>query len=168
MPATSKPLSTLTPLQASISHSLNRLLSPPIFEAFLSTSSGYGQFETYLKQVSRSSEGLAALSLWRDLQVLRAQTSKTSAAAQGIRDMYLLPSGPKRADSLLSPEDFTETVGGLAKIAQAGTGLDSVSKHLLDSLYREDFHAYVKFYLIKHTSVELGKYGVDSKDRKGL
>ncbi|KAK4055556.1 hypothetical protein OIV83_000102 [Microbotryomycetes sp. JL201] len=167
-PTTSKPIPNLTPLQASISHSLNRLLSPAIFQQFLATPKGYDEFHRYLSQVSNSSTHIAALELWRNLNALEFEQRRTALAAEGIRDLYLLPSGPVRATDILTAEDFTSAVGSLAKVTQAATGLDEVSKHLLERLYRDEFGEYVKHYLIRHTSVELGKYGVTAKDRQGL
>ncbi|KAK4056620.1 hypothetical protein OIO90_002468 [Microbotryomycetes sp. JL221] len=165
---TSQPITEISPLQASISHSLNRLLSVAIFQQFLSSSKGYGEFHRYLTQVSNSSTSVSSLELWRDVKALETEYRRSALVAQGIRDLYLLPTGQKRATDVLTAEDFTAAVGGLSQVMQAGAGLDEVSRHLLERLYRDDFLDYVKYYLIKHTSVELGKYGIDSKHRRGL
>lgn len=163
---TSQPISNLTPLQHSLSQSLQRLLSVPVFAAYLQTPTGYAAFHHYLTTISPSPRGAASLELWRDLRVLQDSMTRAGGVARGIRDVYLVPGGSKNVE--VPSVVLQGAVGSLPSVIDASNGLEMPAKHLLESLHRNQFQEFVKYRLLRHTSVQLGKYNLTAKDKKGL
>ncbi|ORY91474.1 hypothetical protein BCR35DRAFT_298638 [Leucosporidium creatinivorum] len=164
---TSLPNNQLTPLQLSISHSLSRLLSLPIFLEFLSTPLGYAQFHAYLStHASSPSTSASALELWRDLQVLKDVSLRAGVASRGVRDVYLVPEGSKQVELPLPA--MKDLVVGLRGVINGANGLEKPSRELLNQLYASEFESFVKYQLLRYTSVQLGKFNLDGTDRKGL
>lgn len=164
---TSFPNTQLSPLQQSLSHSLSKLLTEEVFLKYLQSSIGYTRFHSYLTDYPSKSSvaSAAALELWRDLNVLKELERRAALASRGIRDTYLVD-GQKKVDVPLPM--MRELVGGLRGVIGNSTGLEKPSRALLDSLYASEFEGFVKYRLLKHTSVKLGQYDLETQDRKGL
>lgn len=140
---TSLPNNQLTPLQLSISHSLSRLLSLPIFLEFLSTPQGYSQFHTYLSShASSPATSASALELWRDLQVLKNISLRAGVASRGVRDVYLVPEASKQVELPLPA--MKDLVVGLRGVITGGSGLEKPSRDLLNQLYASEFEVSYK------------------------
>lgn len=165
---TSHPNSHLTPLQLSISHSLSRLLSLDIFRTFIATPVGYSQFHAYLSTTSSptTSSPAATLELYRDLSVLKTLALRSGVASRGIRDVYLIPDSEKHVETPLPA--MKEMVSALRGVISGAQGLEKPATRLLEQLYANEFEGFVKYRLLRYTSVQLGKYGVEAGERKGL
>ncbi|GAA5992720.1 hypothetical protein JCM10908_006897 [Rhodotorula pacifica] len=166
---TSSPFTVaLSPAQASLSYSLSRLLSLPRFAAFLHTPLGYAQFAAYLAGSDPQNQSLQELELWKDTYVLSQFAQQTEAGARGISNVYL-----SRDDgSTFGPDLPDETRRTLFEaLSQRWAGLpklDSVSKHLLESLYRKEFEGFIKTRLVRHTQAQLAKYNLKPEERGGI
>lgn len=155
----------LSPAQASLSYSLSRLLSLPRFAAFLHTPLGFAQFAAYLSGDPRS-PSLAELELWKDTHVLAQLIAQAEAGMRGIASVYLAPDHPS---GLELPEDMRQALyESLAEKWGGQSGLDRVSKHLLESLYRNEFEGFIKTRLVRHTQAQLAKYNLKPEDRGGI
>ncbi|GAA5934214.1 hypothetical protein JCM10213_003732 [Rhodosporidiobolus nylandii] len=165
---TSKPLNIpLTPLQASISYSLARLLSYPRFQAFLLTPLGFAQFHNYLTSTSPGGQSVRQLELFKDCRVLGQLLRQGSLAAKGINDVYLEEDATSRVDDMPRPV-LKDLVVGLRAAAVGAPGLDTPSKHLLQALYAAEFENFVRHRLLKHTKAQLSRYHLAAEDRAGI
>ncbi|GAA5900612.1 hypothetical protein JCM6882_000921 [Rhodosporidiobolus microsporus] len=163
--ATSKPFNVpLTPLQASISYSLARLLSLPRFQAFLATPLGFAQFHAYLTNKEPASLAVSQLELYKDAKVLAQLLRQAGLAAKGINDVYLEEDGGAYVE--LPRETLVEFVGGLKDATHGAPGLDGPSKYLLHSLYASEFENFVRFRLLKHTKAQISRYHLAPADRE--
>ncbi|GAA5876991.1 hypothetical protein JCM3774_006870, partial [Rhodotorula dairenensis] len=168
---TSSPFTVpLSPAQASLSYSLSRLLSLPRFAAFLHTPLGYAQFAAYLAGADPQNQSLQELELWKDTYVLSQRAKQTEAGARGISNVYLA-----RDDGAMSscaselPDPVRRTLFEALSYKWAGLPkLDSVSKHLLESLYRKEFEGFIKTRLVRYTQAQLAKYNLKPDERTGI
>ncbi|GAA6029605.1 hypothetical protein JCM8097_000959 [Rhodosporidiobolus ruineniae] len=164
---TAKPLNVpLTPLQASISYSLARLLSLPRFVAFLSTPLGYAQFHAFLSSKAPASAEVAQLELWKDVKVLAQLVKQSGLAAKGINEVYLEKDAPAHVE--LPREELKSLIGALKTATAGAPGLDAPSKHLLYELYAAEFENFVRYRLLKHTKAQLSRYHLPVEDRGGI
>lgn len=170
-PLTSSPFTVaLSPAQASLSYSLSRLLSLPRFAAFLHTPLGYAQFAAYLAGTDPQNQSLQELELWKDTYVLSQLANQTESGARGISNVYLAPGedgNPAYGPEL--PDHVRRTL--FEALSQKWTGLpklDTVSKHLLESLYRREFEGFIKSRLVRHTQAQLAKYNLKPEERGGI
>ncbi|BGP54662.1 hypothetical protein JCM8202v2_002249 [Rhodotorula sphaerocarpa] len=155
----------LSPAQASLSYSLSRLLSLPRFAAFLHTPLGFAQFAAYLSGDPRS-PSLAEFEFWKDTHVLAQLIAQAEAGMRGIASVYLAPDHPS---GLELPEDMRQALyESLAEKWGGQSGLDRVSKHLLESLYRNEFEGFIKTRLVRHTQAQRAKYNLKPEDRGGI
>ncbi|GAA6019145.1 hypothetical protein JCM10207_006557 [Rhodosporidiobolus poonsookiae] len=167
--STSKPFNIpLTPLQASISYSLARLLSLPRFAAFLQTPLGFAQFHAYLTQQSQvpPSASLAELEAYKDLRVLASMLKQAGLAAKGINDVYLSDDAAAHVD--LPRPALVELLDALRTATAGAPGLDMPTKHLLHSLYTREFEGFVRHRLLKHTKAQLQQYHLSPENRGGI
>ncbi|GAA5991434.1 hypothetical protein JCM11641_005281 [Rhodosporidiobolus odoratus] len=161
---TSKPLNiTLTPFQASISYTLARLLSLPRFNAFLCTPIGYAQFHSYLTSIEPAGKSVCELELWKDTKVLSTLLKQAGLAAKGMNNVYLEEDSASRVE--MPRNVVKDLVKGLTTATQAVPGLDTPSKHLLQSLYSRDFDNFVRHRLLKHTKAQLSRCHLSAEDR---
>ncbi|GAA5821835.1 hypothetical protein JCM11251_004735, partial [Rhodosporidiobolus azoricus] len=154
----------LTPLQASISYSLARLLSLPRFQAFLTTPLGFAQMHAYLTSKEPSSLAVNQLELYKDVKVLAQLLRQAGLAAKGINDVYLEEQGGGYVE--LPRDVLTEMIKGLKDATHGAPGLEAPSKHLLQSLYASEFESFVRFRLLKHTKTQLARYHLAPVDRE--
>lgn len=176
-PLTSSPFTVaLSPAQASLSYSLSRLLSLPRFAAFLHTPLGYAQFTAYLAGADPQNQSLQELELWKDTYVLSQLAKQTEAGARGISNVYLLSddggAGGPASSSFFGaelPDQVRRTLFEALSYKWAGLPkLESVSRHLLESLYRKEFEGFVKTRLVRHTQAQLARYNLKPDERGGI
>lgn len=135
---TSRPFNLpLSNVQSSLSYSLSRLLSLPRFAAYLATPLGYAQFSAYLSSFSSQSEALAQLELWKDTLVLSQLTKQAGFGSKGMFQVYLSEGAKPKVN--LPDSTLYELVEALRKTRMGSPGLDSTSKHLLQTLYANEF-----------------------------
>ncbi|GAA6004616.1 hypothetical protein JCM11491_002169 [Sporobolomyces phaffii] len=166
--ATSKPFNLpLTPNQQSMSYSLARLLSKPRFESFLSTPLGYAQFHAYL--AGAAPDLVVRLEMWRDLDILHRLELQTGFATKGVLRVYhdeldkLQPSIANDASRALG------SPGSIVGRSPTANSLEGPTKRLLDSFYANEFEAFMKSRLVKHTQEQLGRYHLATTDaRSGI
>ena len=128
---TSLPNTSVKP--SDLEHSLVRLLSPALFEAFVTAESGRRSFQKYLSTTAR---GSGSLDLWWDLKVLQRLSDQIRLATLGVRDVYLLADGAKKVE--LPPKLLEDTAIALGTMM--GTGrLSGPTTTLLGSLYANEF-----------------------------
>ncbi|KAL7336627.1 hypothetical protein BJY59DRAFT_718096 [Rhodotorula toruloides] len=165
---TSKPYNVpLTPMQASISYSLSRVLSLPRFAAFLDTPQGFAQFSAYLSSVAPQGRSLAELELWKDTRVLKDMLQQAGRGAAAINEVYFRhPHDDLVPD--LPPNVKRKYISTLRNARGGALGLDEASKHLLESLYRKEFVGFIKSRLVRHTKEQLAKYHLPQEDRGGI
>ncbi|GJN89888.1 hypothetical protein Rhopal_002877-T1 [Rhodotorula paludigena] len=164
---TSRPFNLpLSNVQSSLSYSLSRLLSLPRFAAYLATPLGYAQFSAYLSSFSSQSEALAQLELWKDTLVLSQLTKQAGFGSKGMFQVYLSEGAKPKVN--LPDSTLYELVEALRKTRMGSPGLDSTSKHLLQTLYANEFERFVKARLLAHTKTQLGKYSLRVEDRGGI
>jgi len=123
-----------------MNYSLARLLSRPRFASFISTPLGYSQFKAYLSEHG-TSEQVAQLDLWRDLNILSNLKMQTAFSAKGISKVY------KDEIGTLPRQVVKELIGGLRSTASEATSgsLSGPAKHLLDSFYATQFEVRSSF-----------------------
>ncbi|KAM0746392.1 hypothetical protein T439DRAFT_306746 [Meredithblackwellia eburnea MCA 4105] len=153
----------ITSFQSSdLEHSLIRLLSPTIFEAFILEEEGRHSFAAYLSKTSR---GTAPLELWWDLKVFERLEDQLRKAAFGIKEVYFA-GGAKKQVGLRSGQ-VKEAIGALRQSMNTG-GLDGTASTLLSSLYANEFQGYIRHRLVQHAHVRLGALKLSSADYSGL
>ncbi|GEM08537.1 potassium voltage-gated channel Eag-related subfamily H member 8 [Rhodotorula toruloides] len=165
---TSRPYNLpLTPMQASLSYSLSRVLSLPRFAAFLDTPQGYAQFSAYLSSLAPQGRSLAELELWKDTRVLKDMLQQAGRGATAINEVYFRhPHDDLVPD--LPPDVKRKYISKLRDARGSALGLDEASKHLLESLYRKEFIGFIKSRLVRHTKAQLAKYHLPPEDRGGI
>ncbi|GAA5900609.1 hypothetical protein JCM6882_000920 [Rhodosporidiobolus microsporus] len=161
---TSFPHPPPTPVQASISYALSRLLSLPSFAQLLSTPTGLAAFQDYL--TAFSSPLLPTLKLYGDIVALRGLTGAAAAGARGMRDVYLLPGAADEVE--LEQRDLREAVEGLRKVVEARGALERTGRKALERLYASEFEGYVKHKLLGHTKLQLEKRNLTPENVGGL
>ncbi|KAL8277924.1 hypothetical protein RQP46_009743 [Phenoliferia psychrophenolica] len=134
-----------------LEHSLVRLLSPALFESFVTAENGRGSFKKYLTTTPR---GSSTLDLWWDLKVLQGLGEKVRLSAGGIRDVYLQPEGENHVD--MAPRLLEDTVLALRTMAGVPSRIATPAATLLNSLYANEFQSYIKHRLVEHAQVRLG------------
>lgn len=165
---TSKPYNLpLTPMQASISYSLSRVLSLPRFAAFLDTPQGFAQFSAYLSSVDPRGRSLTGLELWKDTRVLKDMLQQAGRGATAINEVYFRhPHEGLHPE--LPPNVKRKYISTLRDVRGSALGLEDASKHLLESLYRKEFIGFIKSRLVRHTKEQLAKYHLPQEDRGGI
>ncbi|KAI5476889.1 NmrA-like domain containing protein [Pseudohyphozyma bogoriensis] len=140
-----------------------RLLSPSVFEEFLTDENGRRNFREYLQETQP--DLVAQLDFWWDLHVLQTMTEKARLGALRMQDIYLLPGAD--AEVKLPSALFGQTLGALKRVT-SGSGLEKPSEHLLSSLYAQQFQTYVRERLVQHASVKLGVLNLSPTERAGF
>lgn len=149
-------------IQQELEYSVKRLLSPAVFEAFVSDPAGRRRFLEYLDNTAR---GRAPLELWWDLRMMQRAAQQARVAAVAVTDVYLVQEA--KNEVLLPDAVLREAVEALRGMMWVG-GLEGPAQHLLSSLYVNEFQGFVKHRLLKHATVQLGKYNLSASERAGL
>ncbi|SCZ98371.1 BZ3500_MvSof-1268-A1-R1_Chr7-1g09114 [Microbotryum saponariae] len=160
------PPAALSPLQASLAFSLARLLSRNTFDAFLATPAGFAQFHNYLSRTGGATAAVYALELWKDLDTLKSTTSRSAMAAKAIQEVHFAPENATLAP--FAPSFARDTGEQLTALSVVGLGLEKPSRHLLNTLYANEFHGFIRHRLLQHTRAQLSKYELTNDERSGL
>lgn len=133
--------------ESDVEHSLLRLLSPELFEAFITAEIGRRSFKYYL---ATTPEGSRRLDLWWDLQVLQDLARQVRLATLGVRDVYLLSDAEKKV--ALTPEQLEESLAVL-RSTMVGRIPETTSSELLGSLYANEFKVSLHYpgQVVKHS-----------------
>ncbi|SCV71020.1 BQ2448_3782 [Microbotryum intermedium] len=160
------PPAALSPLQASLAFSLARLLSRNTFDAFLATPAGFAQFHNYLSRAGGALAAVHALELWKDLDTLKATTNRSALAAKAIQEVHFALENAAVAP--FAPSFARDTGEQLTALSVVGLGLEKPSRHLLNTLYANEFHGFIRHRLLQHTRAQLSKYELANDQRSGL
>lgn len=118
-----------------LEYSVQRLVTPMIFEAFLRDEQGRKNFRNYLLS-KWCPLAAAALDMWWDLTLLGKLNDKAKCVAAGVKDAYL--SVDSEFPVALPSAMVNEVYRSLRSIAEV-SGLEKSSQHLLDGLYSNEF-----------------------------
>ncbi|KAM0746620.1 hypothetical protein T439DRAFT_384030 [Meredithblackwellia eburnea MCA 4105] len=148
-----------------IEYSVLKLLSEKVFEEFMNDPLGRFRFREFLESTS---EGTSTFDSWLDIRAFKRQTEELHIGSVALSDIYLASGiSSSRLDVPVQMKD--RMLAAFATVSSIDAALDPPARHLLKSLYGNQFQSFIKYKLMENASdeSEVGQAGPTTPPKLG-
>ncbi|KAL8290285.1 hypothetical protein RQP46_003224 [Phenoliferia psychrophenolica] len=147
-----------------LEYSVMKLVSEKVFMDLMKEPLARHRFREFLESTA---EGTTAFDAWLDIRAFKKETDELHVGSVAISDLYL--TSDATASRLPVPDSMKDRLlEAFSLVAKIDVSLDAPARHLLGSLYNQQFQAFIRYKLVETASVRLGKYNLSQREREGL